>query len=260
MFWWFAGSQDWYYIGANSFRAHNNTDQIRKTHKIVGIRIGRRLRHKKHAQKQTWDTKAVFLACCCESTRSSSFLNNVLALATFCVSLVASPPHQFAKRPSTPWIGRGLLLLLWLESAIALLALRSRNRARLSYMLGVCLKTTFWRFHSMRSSFHKTFISIRNSLHQKNRHIQTHKRHTVLNTPRRMARNSLSLCDYDKEQWQEHWDLGDHHDPRHWPCTNKACTDKGWHSWAWRAPRQLRHSLQVIPGVYSYKSSKILRL
>ena len=120
----------------------NNTDHIRKTHEIVGI-LGRRLRHKKNAQKQTWETKAVFLARCCESKRNSSSLNNVLALATFCVSLVASPPHQFAKISSALWIGRGLLLLLWLESAMALLALRSRTRARKSYMLGLCLKTTF---------------------------------------------------------------------------------------------------------------------
>ena len=96
----------------------NNTDHIRKTHEIVGI-LGRRLRHKKNAQKQTWETKAVFLARCGELKQKAFFLNNVLAMATFWVSLVASAFHQFANRSSTPWIGLGLLLWLWLESAMA---------------------------------------------------------------------------------------------------------------------------------------------
>jgi hypothetical protein len=96
----------------------NNTDQIRKTHEIVGI-LGRRLRHKKNVQKQTWETKAVFLARCGELKQKAFFLNNVLAMATFWVWLVASPSHQFANRSSTLWIGLGLLLWLWLESAMA---------------------------------------------------------------------------------------------------------------------------------------------
>ena len=46
------------------------------------------------------------------------------------------------------------------------------------HVIGICLKTTFWRLHSIRNSFHKTFTSIRNSVHKKKCR-QTHKTHNA---------------------------------------------------------------------------------
>ena len=215
-------------------------------------------------QKQTWETKAGFLACCGVSKQNALVLASFWAEASTWAEVsshqlstrswalwlwlwlwlasiwVEVSSNQLAKRPWALWIGHGLGLWLWLESSKSYFDFRWRIRAARSYMLGVCLKTTFWRLNSIRNSFHKKFISIRKTC------IQTHKTqclsHCSICNPGRQCRHQgrLSLW-LHKEQWPK--------DRRglHWACT--PCTDSCNQRSAWRAPRQLHHYRQVFPGV-----------
>ena len=94
-----------------------------------------------------------------------------------------------------------LLLWLWISSKLYL-DFRLRIRAAMSYMLRVCLKTTFWRLNSIRTSFHKKSCEV-----MMRPEIPTHKtqflRHCnpVCHSPGPQVEASPWP---HREQWREH--------------------------------------------------------
>ena len=223
-------------------------------------------------QKQTWGTKAGFLASCGVSKQNAFFLSSrgrtfslssphelrnnapfttdssssqpakILWIVTGLASWVSQ--NQSSKRCWGFWIGLGLALELLLRqgSSPSYFNFFWRNRAASSYMLGVCLKTTFWRLNSIRNSFHKKFICIRKTC------IQTHKtqcwrRCSICNPGRPCCHQGrLSLWPH-REQWPKDWHT--------LPSSRMPGTDKRPQRTAWRAPSQLHHCQKVFPGVYS---------
>ena len=178
-------------------------------------------------QKQTWETKAGFLASAefwknaLFTTNSSSSQSAKRFWGIWFVTGLASwvSQNQSSKRCWGFWIGLGLWLglLLRLGSSRSYFNLRWRNRAARSYMLGVCLKTTFWRLNSIRNSFHKKFISIRKTC------IRTHKtqcwrRCSICNPGRHCCHQGRLSLWLHKEQWPKDW--------HGLPSSRTPCTDK----------------------------------
>ena len=192
-------------------------------------------------QKQTWETKAGFLASAefwknalFPTNSSSSQLAKRFWGIWFVTGLASwvSSQNQSSKIFWMFWIGLGLWLwlLLRLGSSKLYLSFRWRIRAARSYMLGVCLKTTFWRLNSIRNSFHKKFSSIRKTC------IQTHKTQclrscSICNPGRQCCHQGRLSLWLHKEQWPKDWHW------LHWACT--LCSDRGNQRSPWRARRQL---------------------